>query len=150
MARQATWELEKAKLDRMQKALKAPWPASDIGKRLLALLDRAMPIEEQAHAKLDQLAKATDSGESLQKEIRELTNELGAIIEEAEAARAATTSPGSSRGFERAARRHGVRRRSESEPSRRIGTIRRASAMDSMDDSSPGLDLGRRATGARR
>ena len=55
---------------------------------------RATPIEEQAHGKLEQLARATDSGESLQKEIRELTNQLGTVIEEAEAARAATTLPG--------------------------------------------------------
>ena len=53
LAKQATWELEKAKLDKMQKAVKAPWPASNIGKRLLALLDRAIPIQEQAHAKLE-------------------------------------------------------------------------------------------------
>jgi hypothetical protein len=49
-----------------------------------------MPIEEQAHAKLDQFTRATESGETLQKEIRDLTNELGAIIEEAEAAKAAS------------------------------------------------------------
>jgi hypothetical protein len=90
LAKLATWELEKSKLEEMQRAVKTPWPASGIGKRFLALLDRAMPIEEQAHAKLDELAKATDSGEPLQKEIRELTNELGAIVEETEAARAAS------------------------------------------------------------
>jgi hypothetical protein len=66
-----------------------PWPSSDIGERLLALYQGAIPIEKQAHARLDQLAKATDSGESLQKETGALTNDLGAIIEEAEAAKAA-------------------------------------------------------------
>lgn len=88
LAKQATWELEKAKLARLQEGVKAPWPASSIGKRLLALLDRATPIEEQAHARLDQLTNATDADESLRKEIRDLATELGAIVEEAEAARA--------------------------------------------------------------
>jgi hypothetical protein len=69
LAKQATWELEKAKLNKMQNLLKSPWPASSIGKRLFALLDRALPIEEQIHAKLDQLAKDGKSDEPLQKEI---------------------------------------------------------------------------------
>jgi hypothetical protein len=94
LAKQATWDLERAKLDRLQKAVTQPSPASDIARRLLALLDRAMPIEEQVHTKLDQLATATDSGEKLQNELRELTNELGAILEEAEAARAASEFAG--------------------------------------------------------
>ena len=64
-----------------------------------------MPIEEQAHAKLEQLAKATDSGESLQKEIRELTNQLGTVIEEAEAARAANDFARLRSGLRRATRR---------------------------------------------
>jgi hypothetical protein len=105
LAKQAMWELEQMKLEKMQKALKTPWPASSIGKRLLELVDRAVPIEEQAHAKLEQLAKATDSGELLQKEIRELTNELGAIIEEAEAARAASDFARLWSGLRRATRR---------------------------------------------
>jgi hypothetical protein len=86
-------------------ALKAPWPASGIGKRLLTLLDRAIPVQEQAHAKLDEFAKATDPGESLQKEISELTNELGTVIEEAEAARAASEFARLKSGLRRAARR---------------------------------------------
>jgi hypothetical protein len=74
----------------MEKALTAPWPNSDIGKRLFTLLDRAAPIVEQVHAKLDFFARATQSNPMLRKEILAHINDLGAIIEEAEAVKSAS------------------------------------------------------------
>jgi hypothetical protein len=55
----------------------------------IALLDRAIPIEEQAHTRLDQLVKEGKSSDVLQKEVRDLANQLGAIVDRAEAAKAA-------------------------------------------------------------
>lgn len=86
LARRAAWELEKARLEKMQQALKSPWPASPAGKRPMTLLERAIPIQEQLHARLDQLASGPNSNEALQKEIAAQANDLEAIIEEAEAA----------------------------------------------------------------
>jgi hypothetical protein len=66
---------------------------------------RTRDADQLAHAKLDQLAKATDSGESLQKEIRELTNQEAAIIEDAEGAKAASDVASLRSSMRRAPRR---------------------------------------------
>jgi hypothetical protein len=105
VAKKAAWDLMEVKVTKLEKALKNPWPGSSVGKRLLSLLDRASPIEEQVHAKLDQLATDANFDGSLQKEIRNLTNDLGAIIEEAEAARSASDFTRLKSRIQQAARR---------------------------------------------
>ena len=55
-------------------------------KRVLALIERAIPIEEQIREQdRHNSRKAEKSDDLLQKEIRDLTNELGAIVDEGEA-----------------------------------------------------------------
>jgi hypothetical protein len=107
-AKQAAWEALKEQLDGLEKTVKTPTAYSDVARRILGLIDRALPIEELAHARLDQLAAKADSGESLRKELRELTNQLGAIVEEAESAKAAADFARLKPRLQQAARRAGV------------------------------------------
>ena len=89
LARQAEWEIEKARQDRLEKMIHRESPAADhqaVDRQpVLALIDRAIPIEEQVRGKLAQLAKAEKSDDPLHKEIQDLTNELRAIVNESEA-----------------------------------------------------------------
>ena len=48
-----------------------------------------MPVAEQMQVKLHQLAKGPNPGEASEHEIRELADELGVILDEAEAIKAA-------------------------------------------------------------
>jgi hypothetical protein len=83
LAKRAAFEMETAKEHRLSAAASsAPRGADD---RVLALLDKAISIEEQLRSKLNHVAKEGNLGSLLQKEIRELTGQLQAIVEEAEA-----------------------------------------------------------------
>ena len=88
LSKQAAWELQKAKVEAMERDLRSPWPTSDQGKRLLALIDQAVPLEQEAHERLDSLAKADKPEASLQKELARQTNNLESILDEAEARQA--------------------------------------------------------------
>ena len=57
--------------------------------RILALLDRAVPVEEQIQARLQQFKKESDHNDAAEKEVRGLMDQLGAIIDEGEAVKAA-------------------------------------------------------------
>ena len=56
LARQADWELAKAREARLEQAIKQEAPTIDV-KRILALIERAIPIEEQIRGKIEQIAK---------------------------------------------------------------------------------------------
>ena len=88
LSKQAAWELQKAKVEAMERDLRSPWPTSDQGKRLLALIDQAVPLDQEAHEWLDSLAKADKPEASLQKELARRTNNLESILDEAEALQA--------------------------------------------------------------
>jgi hypothetical protein len=87
--KKAQWELLKSRIEKMQKAAASPPRRIDAEKRILALLDRAVLIEEQAQAKLQRLRKRHQPDDAASKEICEMIDELGAIIDEAEAAKSA-------------------------------------------------------------
>ena len=53
------------------------------------MLDRAVPIEEQIQARLRQFKKEADHNDAAEKEVLGLMDQLGAIIDEAEAVKAA-------------------------------------------------------------
>ena len=79
LARKATWGLEQSKLDevkKMQDPATSRCRLSDQRKQTLALLDRAIPIEEQLSARLDQIKEDSQPGDSLRKEITDLTRRL--------------------------------------------------------------------------
>lgn len=88
LAKQAAWERQKAKVEEIERNLKTPWLSSEQGKRLLALIDQAVPLAQKAHKRLDALAKAEEVDAGLQKEIARLTNNLESILDEAEALQA--------------------------------------------------------------
>ena len=88
LAQHAAWELQKAKVEAMERDLKKPWPSSELGRRLLALIDQAVPMEQEAHERLNSLAKAEKPDAGLKKELSRLTNNLESILDEAEALQA--------------------------------------------------------------
>ena len=52
-------------------------------------MEHAVPVAEQIQVKLHQLAKGPNPGEAFEHEVRELAEELGVILDEAEAIKAA-------------------------------------------------------------
>jgi hypothetical protein len=103
LAKRATFEVETAEQERLAAAAAdesqsrrsigfagtlgrrfGPSPPSE-DDRILALLDNAISVEEQLRAKLNHVKTQENVGLLLQKEIRELTRQLQAIVEEAEA-----------------------------------------------------------------
>ena len=66
----------------MQGAPSAPPRLTDHQKRMLTILDAAIPIEEQLSKKLAECEKAGDANESLRKEITALARRLAAVVEE--------------------------------------------------------------------
>lgn len=88
-SRKAEMELGRRRLERLQKAAKDGPDRTDVEKRILALIERALPLEERIQAGLERLAKETHPAESADGEIRGLTEELEALIDEAEAIKAA-------------------------------------------------------------
>ena len=70
-------------------------------RRILALLDRAIPLEEQVRAKLFHLTKNSKADQALLEEIDDLTNQLQALVIQAENEQARAECPGSSKMFTR-------------------------------------------------
>jgi len=88
----ATWELEQAKCVKLQRMIRdrdlPERKARDLlDRQPLVWLDRATPIEEQIRNKLEQLDKAAKPDDPLRKEIQGLTNQLRALVDQAEIAR---------------------------------------------------------------
>jgi len=96
LAKRATWSLEQAKLKRLQREIDGRAPgarerkARDLLEReALVSLDRAIPIDEQIRTRLEQLTKSGKPDDPLRKEIQELTNQLQALVDQAEIERSA-------------------------------------------------------------
>ncbi len=83
------WETEKGKEERLEKAIWGQRGRTSVEHRGPELLRRAASVEERVHAGLGQFVEQANSDDALQKEIRDLTNQLGAVVDEAEAAIAA-------------------------------------------------------------
>jgi len=96
----------RSKLERLQKTAPAPQPQppTDGRRYLFALVSRAIAFEGQIRRKLEQFTRETKSDLTLQKEIGDLTNQLGIIVEEAEAAKAASDFAGLKARIHQAAR----------------------------------------------
>jgi len=95
-AKRVTWQIEQSKLKRMQQMIKARELAASATKarnphdrQALAALDRAIPVQKQLRAKLEQLAKAGKPDDPLRQEIQSLTNQLQALVDQAEIERTA-------------------------------------------------------------
>jgi hypothetical protein len=82
LAGKAIWEVEQSRLQKMQRALSDPPRLKDHQKRMLTILDAALPIEEQLSKKLAECENAGDANESLRKEITALAGRLAAVVEE--------------------------------------------------------------------
>ncbi len=104
LANQAKWEIAKAREARLEKMIHREDPAED-HRRVLALIERAIPIEEQIRAKLPKLAKAEKPDDLPHKEIEDLTNELRAIVDQGEAVQSAGEFAGLKPRIEEAIRR---------------------------------------------
>ncbi len=57
--------------------------------RILALLDQAIPIEEQLSGRLDQIGPDKQAGDSLRKELIDFTHQLQGIVDQAQSVHAA-------------------------------------------------------------
>ena len=89
LATQADWELEKLRLQKLDRAIKDDKPVED-EKQILTMLDQAMLLENTIRAELDRLAKGGKTDPPLQKEIRDLTNQLQKVVDQAETVQSAT------------------------------------------------------------
>jgi len=96
LAKRAVSELEQFKIKQLEEAIKAlnrlarERTARDLlVRQALDSLDRAIPIEEKLRTKLEQLTKNGKPDDPLRNEIHDLSNQLQALIEQAEAARSA-------------------------------------------------------------
>ncbi|MFI5458399.1 MAG: hypothetical protein ACHRXM_23460 [Isosphaerales bacterium] len=96
LAKRVGQELEKSRLKGLQAAIKErdrsargrkAWELLD--RQALAALDRAIPIEEHVRTKLEQLIKNGKPDDPLRKEIQDLTNQLQALVDQAESDRSA-------------------------------------------------------------
>lgn len=105
LATKATWELEQSKSTALERAAKRDIPA-DL-KRALVLLDRAIDVQEQVRQKLALSTGQQSLAEGLANEIKDLTSELRALVDEADGIRAAVqfdlVKPQIHRAAERAA-----------------------------------------------
>ncbi len=82
-------ELTRGKLARAEKAAAAGRPTDGASAQILALIERALPIEEKLQAGLAQFRKDGGLGESQIRELRGWSDDLTALIEEAEVVKAA-------------------------------------------------------------
>jgi hypothetical protein len=107
LTKKADWEMIRAQLERLQKAAAAPQPQppTDGRRHLFALVSRAIAFERQIRQELEPFTRETKSDLTLQKEIRDLTNQLGIIVEEAEGTKAASDFAGLKARIQQAARR---------------------------------------------
>jgi hypothetical protein len=91
LAKKAEWELQQAKLKKLNEVIKAEKLRASAQKALdllarkaTASLERAISIEGQIQTKLEQLTKNGKRDDPLQKEIEDLTNQLQSVIEQGE------------------------------------------------------------------
>jgi hypothetical protein len=87
LATRATWELEKSKvkkLEQMQSPKVRRLLIQDEQKQVLALLERALPLEEELSAKVDQIKDDDPRRESGIKRIADLTYQLQEIVDRAQ------------------------------------------------------------------
>jgi hypothetical protein len=105
LATKATWELEQAKLKKLQAPIKSQVQLTDHQKRILGLLDQAIPLEEKLSGRLDQIDKERDPDDALRKEIADLTGQLRALVDQAQSEEAATQWARLKARLQRAARR---------------------------------------------
>jgi len=96
LAKRATWSLEQGKLRRLQREIAGRAPGARekkardlLDREALVSLDRAIPIDEQIRTRLEQLTKSGKADDPLRKEIQGLTNQLQALVDQAETARSA-------------------------------------------------------------
>jgi hypothetical protein len=85
----ARWELVKGRIENQQKTATVDPGRTDVVKRTLGMLDRAASLEERVQAKLPQFKNDANPDEATRKVIRGLMDQIGAIIDEAEAVKAA-------------------------------------------------------------
>jgi hypothetical protein len=128
LARKAKWELEQSKLLRMQQVPSAPPGLADHQKRMLTILDAAIPIEEQLSTKLAECEKAGDADESLRNEITALAGRLVAIVEEGRDAEADAALARLSRNVTRSSTFLAVDFGQASSPAVRAGEERRVAS----------------------
>jgi uncharacterized protein YigA (DUF484 family) len=96
LAKKAEWEVQQAKLKKLNEAIKAENLRSPeqnavdlLARQARASLERAISIEGQIQTKLEQLTKNGKRDDPLQKEIEDLTNQLDSVIVQAEVERSA-------------------------------------------------------------
>ncbi len=82
LAAKASWVLAESALKRPRRGGK---DLSDSQKKLLGLLDRALAVDLAVRGKLEELSKNGKTDAGLQKEITDLTNQLEAAVDRAEA-----------------------------------------------------------------
>lgn len=88
-SRKAEWDLLKGRLEKLRQAASARPVNADVANRILALFDRAVPIEERLHAGLVQLKKGTSPANNAEGQMRSWIHDLEAVIDEAESIKAA-------------------------------------------------------------
>lgn len=103
-ARKAEWELLKKRIEKTEKSAKAEPSHTDVENRIIALLDRAVPVEEQVQAMLARIQKDPKLVDTVAAEVRSRADELGAIIDEAEAVKASADFDRLKQRIQRAAR----------------------------------------------
>jgi hypothetical protein len=101
----ARWELEQSQLARLQLELIAQAPTA-LERRVLALLDRAIELEDQIQARLGPLATLRTIDPGGRREIDDLFDRLATIVEEAELAAVAAENARLKPRIQKAARRY--------------------------------------------
>jgi len=91
LAKRATWSLEQSRLQALQRMIDGRAPGARgkkardlLDRQALVSLDRAIPIEEQIRTKLELLTKSGRPDDPLRNEIQDLTNQLQALVDQAE------------------------------------------------------------------
>ncbi len=109
-SKKAEWQRLKDRLEKLKQVGPLEPGRTDVAKRILALIDRAVPIEERVQAGLLRFKGGPNPGDAAKKEIRTWTNELEAAIDEAEAIKAADDFARWKPRIEKAARHHSAAR----------------------------------------
>ena len=87
LAKQVSWGLEQSKLvkiKQIQEPANGRFLLTDQRRLTLALLDRAIPIEERLSVLLDQIKEDRDPGDAIRTDITDLTRRLQGIVAEAQ------------------------------------------------------------------
>jgi len=90
LALQARWKQEELKLAKLQKASNGQNRGPQ-GRQVLELLDQAISIADQLKTKFDQVEKDHEPGDSVRKEITDLTGRLQAVVAQAQREQAAAS-----------------------------------------------------------